>query len=64
MSSKRKKQQGHYCWVCGRRRANEKFSGKGHAQHICRDCMSERRQQRRAAKRAKKQRQEEEGASE
>jgi len=29
---------GHYCWVCGRTRANEKFSGKGHARHICRDC--------------------------
>ena len=46
MSSKRKKQQGHYCWVCGRHRANERFTGKGHAQHICRDCMRERRQQR------------------
>ena len=22
---------GHYCWVCGRTRANERFSGKGHA---------------------------------
>jgi len=29
---------GHYCWVCGRCRANEKFSGKGHARHICKDC--------------------------
>ncbi|HAU37497.1 MAG TPA: hypothetical protein DCX07_07230 [Phycisphaerales bacterium] len=29
---------GHYCWVCGRTRANERFSGKGHARHICRDC--------------------------
>ncbi|HIE55860.1 MAG TPA: hypothetical protein EYP90_11905 [Chromatiaceae bacterium] len=58
MSRKRKKRQGHYCWVCGRYRANEKFSGKGHAKHICRDCMRERRQQRRAAKLAKKQRQE------
>ena len=29
---------GHYCWVCGRSRANEKFSGKGHARHICKDC--------------------------
>ena len=26
-----KKHPGHYCYVCGRRRANEKFSGKGHA---------------------------------
>ena len=29
---------GHYCRVCGRVRANEKFSGKGHSKHICRDC--------------------------
>ncbi|MBR2767497.1 MAG: hypothetical protein IKD68_01050 [Solobacterium sp.] len=34
-----KKRQGHYCIVCGRRRPNEKFSGKGHARHICRDCQ-------------------------
>jgi hypothetical protein len=30
---------GHYCWVCGRTRANEKFSGKGHARHVCKDCQ-------------------------
>ena len=29
---------GHYCWVCGRTRANEKFSGKGYARHTCKDC--------------------------
>ena len=29
---------GHYCWVCGRIRANEKFSGKGHRTHVCKDC--------------------------
>ena len=29
---------GHYCRICGRTRANEKFSGKGHASHICKDC--------------------------
>ena len=28
----------HYCKICGRRRANEKFSGSGHAAHICKDC--------------------------
>lgn len=28
----------HYCKICGRYRANEKFSGKGHASHICKDC--------------------------
>lgn len=38
--AKKKKQQGHYCRICGERKANEKFSGKGHAQHICKTCMS------------------------
>ena len=32
------KKSGHYCKVCGRYRANEKFTGKGHATHICKDC--------------------------
>ena len=34
----RRKLTGHYCWACDRRRANEKFSGAGHARHLCRDC--------------------------
>lgn len=38
--AKKKKQQGHYCRICGERKFNEKFSGKGHAQHICKTCMS------------------------
>lgn len=39
MSSKRRKhRRGHYCWSCGRLRANEKFSGRGHARHLCKDC--------------------------
>ena len=38
MSKKRRKQPGHFCWCCQRRRANERFSGGGHARHICRDC--------------------------
>lgn len=29
---------GHYCRICGRYRANEKFSGKGHKVHVCEDC--------------------------
>jgi hypothetical protein len=29
---------GHYCRICGRTRANEKFSGRGHRDHICKDC--------------------------
>lgn len=40
MAKKKKKQQGHYCRVCGGYKANEKFSGKGYAQHICKSCMS------------------------
>lgn len=38
--AKKKKQQGHYCRICGEYKANEKFSGKGHAAHICKNCMS------------------------
>ena len=30
--------QGHYCKICGQYKANEKFSGKGHATHICKTC--------------------------
>jgi ribosome-binding protein aMBF1 (putative translation factor) len=29
---------GHYCRICGRARANEKFSGKGHRVYVCKDC--------------------------
>ena len=28
------KKHGHYCKVCGEYKANEKFSGKGHAAHM------------------------------
>src|SRR5262245_18811641 len=35
---KRKRYRGRYCWCCDRIRANERFSGKGHARHLCRDC--------------------------
>ena len=41
MSRKKKRKRklpGHYCWSCDRRRPNEKFSGSGHARHICREC--------------------------
>lgn len=33
-----KKKRGHYCKACGKSRPNEKFSGKGHRQHVCKDC--------------------------
>jgi len=29
----------HYCWVCERMRPNEAFSGKGHKNHICKECQ-------------------------
>ncbi|MDL2218424.1 hypothetical protein LJC27_07165 [Christensenellaceae bacterium OttesenSCG-928-M15] len=34
------KPHGHYCKVCGEHKANEKFSGKGHAAHICKKCAA------------------------
>lgn len=36
----KKKRQGHYCRICDEHKANEKFSGKGHAKHICKACDS------------------------
>lgn len=38
MAKKKKKHQGHYCRICGEHKANEKFTGKGHAKHICKKC--------------------------
>ena len=35
-----KKPHGHYCRVCGELKANEKFSGRGHAAHICKKCAA------------------------
>ncbi len=29
---------GHWCRICGRTRPNEKFSGKGNKNHICKEC--------------------------
>jgi len=43
---------GHYCRICGRERANEKFSGKGHADHICKDCARDQRAEARRQKSA------------
>ena len=34
------KKRGHYCKICGEYKANEKFTGKGHANHICKTCAS------------------------
>jgi hypothetical protein len=30
---------GHYCRICDRSRANERFSGRGHRIHICKECQ-------------------------
>lgn len=30
----------HYCKICGRNRPNEKFSGKGHKIHVCKECAA------------------------
>lgn len=39
MPKKRKNRlHGHYCKICGEYKSNEKFSGKGHAAHICKAC--------------------------
>ena len=36
----------HFCRFCRRVRANEKFSGRGHRQHICQDCQRRPRAER------------------
>ncbi len=36
--AKRAKRRGHYCWSCGSVKANERFSGRGHAAHVCKQC--------------------------
>lgn len=36
----------HHCRICGRSRRNEKFSGRGHRNHICKDCQRLPRDQR------------------
>ncbi|MEI8254846.1 MAG: hypothetical protein WCJ30_04160 [Deltaproteobacteria bacterium] len=35
---RKKRYRGHYCWVCESILPNEKFSGGGHARHVCRKC--------------------------
>ncbi len=40
MSKKKNRPHGHYCKICGEYKANEKFSGKGHAANICKACSS------------------------
>jgi len=33
-----REKSGHFCWCCGRMRPNERFSGRNHGRHLCRDC--------------------------
>jgi hypothetical protein len=33
-----RRRRGHFCWCCGRVRPNERFSGRNHGRHFCRDC--------------------------
>lgn len=35
---KKSRKKGWYCKICGQFKANEKFSAKGRAEHICKDC--------------------------
>ncbi|HUW65719.1 MAG TPA: hypothetical protein VMW83_13705 [Spirochaetia bacterium] len=44
--ARKKRYRGHYCHVCGLILPNEKFSGKGHAAHICRKCARKPLEQR------------------
>lgn len=48
----KKKPAGHFCRICGRRRANEKFGGRGHALHICKDCQRELKREARQKRKA------------
>jgi len=43
--TKKKRYRGHFCKVCGRILPNEKFSGKGHAAHICKKCAKKTKEQ-------------------
>lgn len=40
MAKKKKRHRGHYCKICGCYLPNEKFTGKGHARHICKSCST------------------------
>lgn len=33
--------RGHFCYGCGENRPNEKFSGKGRKQRLCKECKKE-----------------------
>ncbi len=37
---------GHYCKFCGTTQPNERFSGKGHRNHVCKKCAAMPREKR------------------
>ena len=39
-SNKTNKPKGHFCRVCGKHKSNESFTGRGHANHMCKTCSS------------------------
>jgi hypothetical protein len=43
-----KKRRGHYCRICGSRKPNEAFSGKGHRTHVCKACSRMSQEEREA----------------
>jgi hypothetical protein len=47
---KKKRYRGHYCWVCSSILPNEKFSGSGHKNHICKQCAKKSPEERREIK--------------
>jgi hypothetical protein len=51
--------KGHYCKICQRQLANERFSGKGHKAHICKACASRLKAERRAANKERQQKKDE-----
>ncbi|MGI5848873.1 MAG: hypothetical protein ACOX8Q_02190 [Christensenellales bacterium] len=47
--------KGHYCKMCQRYLANERFSGKGHKTHICKACASRLKAERKAVNKERQQ---------
>ncbi len=43
-----KKRRGHHCRICGSRKPNEAFSGKGHRDHVCKACSQMPKEEREA----------------
>lgn len=43
---KGRRERGHFCWCCNQQLPNERFSGRGHRDHVCRDCKRLPREER------------------